>query len=126
MANLADDIVTHLAAQTWSTISEPTLTTKTDKQAELTLGTGWVWSGTEDKDPCYLGSSIAGKRTTPFEIFIACATEANKVLYQTNIETFIHAKTIAGGWWAITKIFNEDTGNRHIFHCAGEEVIWST
>lgn len=119
---LADDIVTAIHAATWTTITEPFMTVREDKQAELTVGKGWVSSGKQVVNPNTLGTGNYGERETPFEIYIACSTDANYVLYQSNIETIVNAASITGGWWEITEYIMEPFRNRHDFHCTGREV----
>jgi len=121
---LADTIAASLMAETWTTITEPVLTAQHDQQGELKVGYGWVSSGKETRSPEQLGGTV-GPRETPFEIFIACATDANNLLYETAITGFIDNKAVTGGWWEITDFFHNELKNRHDFHCAGKQTVYS-
>lgn len=119
---VASDIVTALAAATWTTISKPTLTEKQKKEAELTLGTGWVWSGKETIDNQALGSGTFGERETPFEIYIANESAANYALYKSNLETLLPAISVTGGWIEVTGFPEDNTLRRYSVRCVGRHV----
>jgi hypothetical protein len=97
--SLASDIITALAAATFTTITKPTLTVHTVKAQELKVGYGWVDSGDEIAKRVTFGPTPKFERTTPFEIFVVCATEANYLLYKTEFEKFIAAKAVTNGFW---------------------------
>ena len=119
---LADDIVTYLAAATWTGITKATLTNKDTKEADLALGKGWVWSGKEDLDQQSLGTGTFGERETPFEIYIANESSANYELYKTEIERLIPLQSVTGGWWEITGYPPDKTLRRYTFRCTGRQV----
>ena len=121
---LKDDIITAINTATWSTIAKPTMSVRDEKEADLKLGTGWVQSGKEVLDPQALGSQF-GPRETTFEIYIACETAANNVLYQANLEAIITAKVVTSGWWEITEFMHDDVLRRHDFHATGKQVVIS-
>lgn len=114
--------MTYLTAATWTGITKPTLYTQHDRQAELKTGTGWVSSENQNVDPNTLGPGNYGERTTEFEIYIACASNANNLLYEAEIESLINAKSVTGGWWEITEYLHDELKNRHDFHCRGMET----
>ena len=123
---VASDLKTALEAFTWVGITEPTFTLRQIKQTEQKEGYGWVDSGDEQTAQCTIEKTFCAERTTTFEIFIACKTEANYILYKTNVEAVISAKVVTNGIWTITGYPQETWSlNRYNFSLLGKQITWS-